>query len=215
MVWLRNHAIKHVSVCGLVVSVHPKHPVPGPGGDTKLVLQLDDTCGLVECVRWWSDLRAEQQRKELAVLRLGVTLRVQGTLRTYRGQRQVDVKAFWPEHDLHAETLHWLRVRWLYETCYQHSFRIPTWAREEARSAEEAPTTPSRELCSAVLDVVAQAGEPISARSIVAKSSVKALLGHGRAVDAVVAALSKLEEGSSVYQASGQLRGERFWVCVT
>ena len=49
VLWLGNHPIRHVSICGLVVSMHPKHPVVGH--ESRLSFVIDDTTGVVECVR--------------------------------------------------------------------------------------------------------------------------------------------------------------------
>ena len=186
IVWMGNHPIRFASICGLVVRLDPKNPLPGVDGvDRPISFQLDDTTGTIDCARWWYGVPVERQRLELRWLRLGATLRAQGRLRSFRGRRQLTADDCWPELDPHAERLHWARARELWHTCYARPFRVPGWALDEAISAAgsnpvdgsmgaSSPHTPracaaSPDLCAAVLEVVARADEPVTAASIAAR----------------------------------------------
>ena len=196
VVWLGNHAVRHVSMCGVVVSVHPKQPVLGHERCT--TFQLDDTTGRVDCVRWWSDVPLDRQRKEMALITLGTTMRVQGGLSRFREQRQLTAKSVWPERDPHAECLHWIRARELWHSCYTRAYRIPAWAFDDVGTCKPCAAA-SSELCMAVRNVLAHANAPLTARSIAAKLPAAAMPPISSS-EAVCDALRQLEEESIVYE---------------
>ena len=227
VVWMGNHPIRNISVCGLLIQLDPKNPLPGVDGVEKPIsFQLDDTTGAIDCVRWWNGVPIERQRKELLLLRLGATLRAHGRLRTFRERRQLTADDFWPELDPHAERLHWARARELWHACYARPFRVPCYAFDEATNATSShadgvasPRAPgtcaaSPDLCAAVLEVVARADEPIAASAVAARlpAPAKALASPAGAssaigsstqkvlAEAVDDALRQLQEASAVYE---------------
>lgn len=239
VLWLGNHPIRHVSVCGLVSRVHPKHPVPG--NDAFIKFEVDDTTGPIQCVRWWSDVPIEQQRRELAtVLRLGATIRVHGGLGRFREQRDLHAHSLWPESDGLAERLHMLRVRQLWASVYSRPFRVPSWAIDMAGApaaaasitADALPPPPSPsprggaasvELCAAVLHVLAtdymQATDSgVSSSGLSAKNiedrlpaAAKALAAGVAVRDAVEDALRQLDEQSAIFKSGRNRQATELW----
>ena len=232
VIWLGNHPVQHLDVCGVVVSVDPKNAVPG--ADRRVSFQLDDGTGLIDCVCWLSEeAPIEQQRQQIALVRLGVVLRVLGTVRRYRDRRQVSVDDCWVERDgTLAECLHWLRAAELWRTCYSRPFREPASAGQQRLDASplaraQAPPgprqPPAAAFDAAVREVLSHADSPgLSVRSIVSRlpAAVTALVvpagsraSSERSVlsEAVGEAMGRLQEASAVYAAADQRRGETLW----
>lgn len=110
--------VRRVEVCGYVVEKRTRK-------DSKVVFTLDDGSGCVECVVWVrpSDAATGERVEMFGIasaqdsaaaladdIRIGSLARVQGKVRDWQGNRQINVNSVQIDLDPNEELLFWLDV---------------------------------------------------------------------------------------------------------
>ncbi|KAG0172054.1 CST complex subunit STN1 [Apophysomyces sp. BC1015] len=111
-----THPVKNVTLCGIVVAVEQTHH--------NLAYTLDDGTGSISCCQWKNTIATKQPWP------LGTSLFIAGTVREYRGSRQVIVRSLSQVLDPNIEVLHAVEAIALHKNRYTKPFSLPSTAVE-------------------------------------------------------------------------------------